>query len=129
MEQQPIARLVCKAGLLALCLRMDVQGELILGIARQFVNDPVTLDISSSMIYSMRGDRPLAIELLKCRTLREFPSHELAKAALGILLQADGQDGWQDIFGEILSTSSDSEARDVARKGTLAGSTSCFVRS
>lgn len=120
MEQQPTVRLACKVGMLALCLRMDEQGELILGIARQLVDNPVALDIASAMIYSLRGDQPHAIELIRDRTLVDFPSHELAKATLGILLQSEGRDGWQSIFGEILASGLDPEARDVARKGMLA---------
>jgi hypothetical protein len=120
--------LLCRAGLLALCRRLDDPAGIILGFARTVLQDPVALDISCAMIYSVRGDVQTAIDLLQDRALVEYPDSDMAKTALGIVLQAAGRQGWREIYGQVLASSSNAEAREAAHAGLRAKSASEVFR-
>jgi hypothetical protein len=120
VEYNATVHLLCKTGLLALCRNMDEQAESILLFARGVLNDPVALDVSSAMIYSIRGDVDLAVGLLENRALAEFPDSDMAKTALGVILQAAGRQGWREIYGQVLASSSDAQARQAAQEGLRA---------
>jgi Bacterial type III secretion protein (HrpB1_HrpK) len=120
MTYNATIHLLCKTGLLALCRHMDDDAQNILGFARTVLQDPIALDISSAMIYSMRGELQKAIDLLQGQALAESPGNDMAKTALGIVLQAAGRHGWRELYGEILSSSSEPDARRVAQEGLRA---------
>jgi hypothetical protein len=121
MEYSATVHLLCKTGLLALCRKMDEAAESILSCARTVLHDPVALDISCAMIYSARGDVESAVSLLQDRALAEFPEHDMARTALGIVLQLGGKQGWRELYGEVLSSSSDPMAREAASEGLRSG--------
>ena len=85
--------------------------------ARRIAEDPPILDIAHAMIYSLRGDLSSAIDILQNRTLAEFPNHDLAKSVLGMTLKMAKKESWRGLFGEVLASSTDSEARMISSEG------------
>jgi Bacterial type III secretion protein (HrpB1_HrpK) len=122
MTQEYNARVhtLAKVGLLGLAYGLNDEAAAIFGFLRNLLADPAVLDISRAMILLVRGEADAAVALLRDGTLNEFPDHDMAKASLGMVLQMGGHDGWRNLYGQVLATSFDVEARQIAFEGLRA---------
>jgi hypothetical protein len=108
---------LCQVGLLALHSGMEEEASSIFMFTRGVLQDPAALDIACALVLSARGEIDRAVDLLQHSTLAEFPDHDMARTALGIVLQAAGRSGWRELYGQVLVSSTDPQAREAATQG------------
>lgn len=93
---------------------------------RQLLPDTVVLDVALAMAELESEDKNRAVVRLRLLTA-DNPENEYLMAVLAFTLQATAQEGWKNIYENLLSTSTDSRTRELVHRGlAITGSKSCF---
>jgi len=113
--------LLLKVALLGLLYKQDEDSEKIFDTLRIIVQqNPTPMDMLRAMVYLARTDFAKAEEILRA-VLEQDPDNDLAKSSLGVVLQVSGKEGWEQMFGGVLSSSLDPTARQIATEGVKIG--------
>jgi thioredoxin-like negative regulator of GroEL len=110
----PLVGLVNKIALLAQFQGVDRLATQIFTLVKPYVAETSSLDISRALIHFMREEYDQAEGMLR-DILGNEPQHDVAKAALGLVIKEAGRQGWQAMFEQVLATGINPQARKVAQ--------------